>query len=559
MRIRTTDKSILISGTEYEHRGLYAEIPSCRYNKNAPGWEAPASPVTAMFIRQLARLNHIPIEQVDNGFNDLLLEMREIISRSKYKENMTNVYAKDVSYDNWLTTTVPWAHQKTAALFCEGMRAAYLAMEMGTGKTLVVINEILEQIAASHTKFLILCPKSVIDVWGSEFEKHASGMTIPVVLLKGGTNKQKASQIGQANFNYWQRNKPAVIVVNYESVWRDKVGDMVLSTKWRMVVCDEAHKIKSPSGKASRFCSQLGRRADIRRGLSGTPLPNNQLDAYGQWRFLDTGYFGTNFASFRARYCQMGGYQNHEIVDWKRQDEFRKLLDYLTFRVDKSVLDLPPETHTIRNCELPDNARRIYRQIEKDFIAELSDGSEISITNVLKRLTKLQQISSGFIINDEQETLQLHHEKTKLLSEFLESIDKDEKVVVFCRFVRDLAEVRRVSEIHNRSYGELSGRANDLRGGMFDDSVNVLGAQLQAGGIGVNLTAARYCVMYSVGYSLADYLQAMARVYRGGQERPVTYIHLISEDTIDEQVHQALAAKKEVVDEILAYIKREKR
>ena len=64
--------------------------------------------------------------------------------------------------------------------------------------------------------------------------------------------------------------------------------------------------------------------------------------------------------------------------------------------------------------------------------------------------------------------------------------------------------------------------------------------------------------MYSVGYALADYLQALARVHRGGQERPVTYIHLITEGTIDEQVHQALAAKKEVVDEILAYIKREK-
>ena len=191
-------------------------------------------------------------------------------------------------------------------------------------------------------------------------------------------------------------------------------------------------------------------------------------------------------------------------------------------------------------------------------VAEISSNEHISVTNVLAKLMKLQQVSSGFIINDEKEIFQIHHEKTKLLREFLESIDPDEKVVVFCRFIRDLEEVKSVAGQLGRSYGELSGRANDLRGGQFDDSVGVLGAQLQAGGIGVNLTAARYCVMYSVGYSLADYQQALARVHRGGQERPVTYIHLIAEGTIDEQVHQALAAKKEVVDEILAYIKRER-
>ena len=557
MKLRTEGRKIIITDTAYEQRGLYAEIPGCRYSKYTPGWEAPASPITAMRIRHMARVNGIKITQCDEGFNDLLQAMREIVAKERFKDPSVNLNARHISDDNWLTSTVPWAHQRTAALFCEGLDAAYLAMEMGTGKTLVIINEILQEIGNGHHKFLIVCPKSVLDVWAAEFACHASGYKVPVVILKKGTNKQKAHQIHDANFQYWQRGKAAVIVVNYESLWRDKIGDIVLSNRWRMVVCDESHKIKSASGKASRFCARLRRQADIRRCLSGTPLPNNQLDAYGQWRFLDIGYFGTNFAQFRARYCQMGGYENHEIVGWRHQGEFRRLLDFLTFRVDKSVLDLPPETHVVRRCNLSRNAAKIYRQVEKDLVTLVED-SEIKITNVLKKIMKLQQVACGFIINDDKEIINLHYEKSKLLTEFLEGVEADEKVVVFCRFRRDLEEVKRVSEILGRRYGELSGEANDLAGGRLPDHVNVLGAQLQAGGIGVNLTAARYCVLYSVGYSLADYQQALARVHRGGQERPVTYVHLITEGTIDEQVQQALAAKKEVVDEILAYIKRER-
>ena len=168
------------------------------------------------------------------------------------------------------------------------------------------------------------------------------------------------------------------------------------------------------------------------------------------------------------------------------------------------------------------------------------------------------QLLCAFIINDSHLVIPKHTEKAKLLQEFLESIDPAEKVVVFCRFRHDLEEVQRVSSLLGRASGELSGSANDLEGGYLPDAINVLGAQLQAGGLGVNLSSARYCVFYSVGYNLADYLQAKARVHRGGQERPVTYVHLIADNTMDDRVYRALADKKDVVDEILAFIKRER-
>ena len=556
MKIRTDAHKIIVTDTLYADRALYASIPGARRAKHEMAWYMPRSPVTAMNLRRVTKeLDCSPF--TDEGYYELLDDMRRIIDEQKYKDDDLNGHAKRISTHHWNTDTPPWGHQVTAGLFSDEKEASYLAMEMGTGKTLVIINEILSLILEGKKEFLIICPKSVIDVWVDEFSKHWHDVArvAEIIALKKGTTKIKAQVLRDHDM---YSDMPRVVVVNYESVWRNSLGDYILSQSWDMVVADEAHKIKSAGGKASRFCARLAKKARRRRCLSGTPLPNNQLDAYGQWRFLDPGVFGTSFTRFRARYARMGGFQGYEIVAWHNQEEFRRLLDYLTFRVDKDVLDLPPATTTVRRCTIPPSTRRLYRQIEEEFIAEVG-GNVISMTNVLKRFTKLQQLSSGFLINDDGNTISLHHEKSKLLTEFLESIDKDEHVVVFCRFRRDLEEVRDVSVALGRSHGELSGRANDLEGGMLPASVNVLAVQVQAGGVGVNLTRARYCAFYSVGYSLADFLQAQARVHRGGQDHPVTYVHLIADDTMDDRVYQALAAKKEVIDEILAYIKREKR
>jgi SNF2 family DNA or RNA helicase len=81
--------------------------------------------------------------------------------------------------------------------------------------------------------------------------------------------------------------------------------------------------------------------------------------------------------------------------------------------------------------------------------------------------------------------------------------------------------------------------------------VDVVGVQVQSGGVGIDLTRAAYAVLYSVGFSLGDYEQLLKRVHRPGQERATTYIHLLAEDTVDEKVYQALAEKRKVVEFVL--------
>ena len=252
---------------------------------------------------------------------------------------------------------------------------------------------------------------------------------------------------------------------------------------------------------------------------------------------------------FRARYAVMGGYGGHEVKGYHHTDELRQRVDKLAYHVGREVLDLPEATHNRRKVELGSVARKAYKQMEKDFYADMEAG-RIEAVNALARLLRLQQITSGYLpIDDAGNVERIGGEKRAMLADVLEDLDKREPVVVFAKFRHDLDEIRAAAEDAGRTYAELSGRLNTLKFWQ-DGGADVIGVQIQAGGVGINLTRARYCVYYSVGFSLGDYEQSLARAHRPGQKHPVTYVHLIAENTVDEKVYEALANRKDVIDEI---------
>jgi SNF2 family DNA or RNA helicase len=178
----------------------------------------------------------------------------------------------------------------------------------------------------------------------------------------------------------------------------------------------------------------------------------------------------------------------------------------------------------------------------------------------------MQQITSGYLpvyreYYDEND--RLHHEldrvekidsgKAELLAEIAEDIDEHEPIVVFCRFQHDLDEIKAVAEKLGRTYGEISGRKKDALDDRAElkDGIQIAGVQIQAGGVGIDLTKARYGIYYSVGYSLGDYEQSLARIHRPGQTRPVIYYHLVAASTIDETVYRNLSNKRDVVKSIM--------
>lgn len=442
-----------------------------------------------------------------------------------------------------------WNHQRQAYHFGYNLKGLLLAMGMGTGKTFATIGLIENR--AGKT-ILIICPKSVIDVWPQEFEKH-SNKHYEVCTLKKGTGSDKKEQVENAMQVHRATKTPLAVIVNYESAWRDPLGKFLLNQEWDHVIFDECHRVKSASGKASRFCAKFVGNSKYRIGLTGTPMPHSPLDIYAQGRAIDPSVFGTSNNRFKQKYALYGGFNNKQVLKFINQDEMHIKFEQFSYQVGSDVLDLPPVTHTHRTCELEPEARKAYEAMEKELYCQVESG-EVTASNALVKLLRLQQIASGYIRTDEEQVLKISSAKQNLLADILSDIDKSEPLVIFAVFRSDIQAIRTALEESGRSVSELSGSENQLKEWQ-DGETNSIVVQMRSGGVGIDLTRSAIQLYYSVGHSLGDYEQSLARTHRPGQTRAVRFIHLIAENTVDQSIYAALDKKKESVMYVLQTLK----
>src|SRR5690606_2867611 len=241
----------------------------------------------------------------------------------------------------------------------------------------------------------------------------------------------------------WPEGALRVAVVNYEATWRMEEA-LARFVKGGLIIADESHRIKTPSAQQSKAMGRLGQVAAYRLMLTGTPVTQNPLDIWSQYRFLDPTIFGRSFYAFRARYAVMGGYNNYQVVGYQRLDELVEKAHRIAFRITRAeCLDLPPEVYTDIPVQLGPRARAIYRELEAQAVARLSAESSISASNVLTELLRLQQVAGGWVTTDEGQTVQVGTEKLDALMDLLEDLLSNEqrKVVIFCRFVSEIKAI----------------------------------------------------------------------------------------------------------------------
>jgi len=446
-----------------------------------------------------------------------------------------------------------WRHQALGYNFAYGRPATMFAMGMGTGKSKPTVDLAVNW---GCRLTLVLCPKSVLGVWRREFEQWAAVAANVCILDKGTTAKKRDIAAGHLMLCEHLR-QPAVVVTNYDSVWREPFGKWSVNVPWDLVICDESHRIKAHNSQVSKHAAKLGAVAARRLCLTGTPMPHSPLDLFGQFRFLDPGIFGTSWHWFSHRYARHDNPHVPQMVtSYANQDELQRRMAWITYRVGNEVLDLPEVTHNVLACQLSPAAMKNYRDLEDEMITEVQAGV-VTVANALVRLLRLQQVTSGFLQADDAEIpTEIDTAKRDVLSDLLEDIGKDEPVVVFCNFRHDLAAIAAVAKKLGRTYGEVSGARKDLTShATMPDGVQVMGVQVRAGGLGIDLTRARYAVYYNHPWSLGDYEQSVARVHRPGQTRHTFYYHLVAENTVDEHVQRSLEKKRDAVESILSIFK----
>lgn len=515
------------------------EIPGRQWHPEEKAWSVPIS-----------RQNIETLDLLGCELSDELADIRQsVVSKNTANENTLLPAPLKVS---------PYEHQlKGYNLACLSMGIIgdnsvspgfALLMEMGTGKTITSIAIVGKAYLTGEIKhLLILAPKSIVAVWEDEFLKFADFPYSLSVLT--GTSAKKTDQLKTIPHKGLE-----VAVVNYDSV---PLIEKEL-TAWHpdFLICDESSKIKNPTAKMSKATYRIAKVCKYRLILTGTPIQNNPLDFFSQYKVLDDSIFGKSFYAFKNEYAVLGTY--NQPIGWRKLPELVKKAHSIAFRVTKAeALDLPDTIDEIRPIALEDKAQKLYKAFVKESYMELSKG-EVTATNILTRLLRLQQITGGFIRPDEESERyeQISSAKLNALEDIIDTaISENKKLVVIARFIPEIKEICRMLDQKKIKYGHICGEVKD-RAAEVDAFQNnpecmVFVGQLQTVSMGLTLTAASTMVFYSLSYNFADYSQAKARIHRIGQKNNCLYIHLVVKNTVDETVLKALEQKENIATKIV--------
>jgi len=451
----------------------------------------------------------------------------------------------------------PYAHQRVALGLASQFNAFALLMEMGTGKSKVVLDLFRLRVKLGQVdKLIVICPKSVISSWEDEISKHTK-ITSDRVLVMRDEYKRGHSRTRDAIFeDFLLRTDHRVLIVHYDLLRFLQIQATLTkateASKRVMLCVDESTKIKTTSAQRTKETHALCRAIPYRLIMSGLVMPNSLEDIFGQFYAVDLGQaLGTSYTRFRHEYFypvdRMG-------FSWLpkpgTRERIAELLDGQGYRVRKDqCLDLPPKIYEVREVEMEEGQRRLYSTIKENLIATI-ENKRVSCKIALTMLVKLAEVASGLILDDEGGHHDLPSPKLAALEEILEEIGSDQKAVVFTIFKRSIKRILEQKWAKARGavalFGETSSDAGEIvKKFQTDPSCTLLVAHPASGGMGITLTSSKYVVYLQNDWNLEFRKQSEDRCHRIGSEwaDKVTVIDIIMKDSIDQTIIRVLKSK----------------
>jgi SNF2 family DNA or RNA helicase len=459
--------------------------------------------------------------------------------------------------------TEPMKHQVTAWQEMTERSFYALFMEMGTGKTKVIIDDIAFQwISGLIDGVIIFAPKGLYRNWEPEIQLHMS----PEVNYRMYT--YSASQKNRKHIDALTQitQRPVdgtldILNINIESVitqgGKTSILDFMNNHNVYAVI-DESTSIKNPKAKKTKFMMAISRGFEFKRIMSGTPMTHGPMDLFSQCEFLKRGLLGfASYTSYRAYYARLetvilGTRRFQQIVGYQNLDVLGKDIQKFSYRVTKKeCLDLPEKIYEQVVVEHTPEQARIYNQLKDEFLLEFDQG-EITVTNALTMIIRLQQINEGYLpLDDGQGIREFPSRRAETIIDMIKEFGI-QKALVWCAFQYDvefLAERLKDADIgYVTYYGKTSDRDRQKAIESFknDPKVTLFIGTPDTGGKGLTLTEANYVFYMSRGYNLEHRLQSEDRAHRIGQKNNVTYIDLVTPGTVDERILENLKAKKDV-------------
>ena len=468
---------------------------------------------------------------------------------------------------NYKFKTTPYAHQLKALEMSWNKEVFAYFMEMGTGKSKVLLDNVAMLFDKGKiNSVLIVAPKGVYKNWhDSEIPEHlVEHINKNVVLWKSLITKEQKIKLNSLFNNDF--TKLQFLIMNVEALSTKKGLDFArqfLNVKRALFAVDESTTIKNPSAKRTKNILGLSKLSKYRRILTGSPVTKSPLDLYTQCFFLDPFLLDHNsYYSFRTRYALMrtanfNGRSVQVVVGYHNLGELSKKLEPFSYRVLKDdCLDLPPKTFMKRVIQLTPEQKRVYQQMKTSALAILN-GKMVTTMNVITQMMRLQQITCGHFKADDGSMQNIKNNRITELMDVLEEVEG--KAIIWAHWRHDIDTiVESIEEQYPGSvvtyYGDTSTEDRQKAIKKIQDpesKVRFLVGTPQTGGYGITLTGASTMIYYSNGYDLEKRQQSEARIDRIGQKKPMTYIDIIAEDTIDEKIVKSLRKKVNIATEVM--------
>ena len=458
----------------------------------------------------------------------------------------------------------PFAHQSKALEMSWDKEVFAYFMEMGTGKSKVLIDNIAVLYNAGKIDgALIIAPKGVYKNWfDSEIPNHMPDYIEKKVGL--WRTKPDAPDLKPL---FATGAELHILIMNVEAFSTKKgmaFAQKFLSSHKALMGIDESTTIKNPGALRTKNIISLSPYTKYRRILTGSPVTKSPLDLFTQCYFLDPFLLDqSSYYVFRTRYAicrkiNVSGRSVEIVVGYRNLGELSEKLKPFSYRVLKEdCLDLPKKTYMKRTVELTDEQKKVYKQMKQEAIAFLN-GKMVTSATVITQLMRLHQITCGHFKSNDGTVQDL---KNNRISELLDIIQEIEgKAVIWAHYRHD---IEKIVESISKKYGEntvvtyfgdtsTEDRQKAIKKIQDPNSpVRFIVGTPQTGGYGITLTGASTMIYYSNGYDLEKRMQSEARIDRIGQEKPMTYIDIMAEDTIDDKIVKSLRNKVNIATEIM--------
>ena len=479
----------------------------------------------------------------------------------------------------------PYQHQWESFVFALKRNNAGILLDLGLGKTKVAIDVARYRIQHSNVdKVLVVCPTSILVNWKNEIQKFSEYKAV----ILHAPRQERRRRLFLPNYHFY--------IINYESLFpifksigilkpigmppkwkyidnKPKISYLISKLNFKMIIFDEsARYIKNHQAKRTRASILLADHAQYKLILTGTPIANKPLDVWSQYRVLDGGKtFGTNFYQFRNRYfmrLKMGMWDKW-VMKKSSVDIFSSKIYSVSIRKTKDEIaqDFPKRINQVIELKPTGELLKIYKKVYKQIISEIdTKGGNVvlEVNNILTKLLRLQQITSGFVGTRKRGFYELNTtpKLDALIDEIESVVDANESVVVWCRFRKSIELISKRLDKLKVKYITMSGKDSDKykkwKGFQKSKTKNVFIGQVESGGIGIELfkhesdaKKSQYMIFFENTWSLDTREQALGRIHRIGQKSLCVYKDLVVKHTIDERILESIKENKKIADLIL--------